>query len=332
MLHLPILLIHGFNGQPANWTDKEDRFPEFLAAHDYDPALIRLFSYGFVESNGKPVYNATGDMRAIAHRLTEYDSADPETSQAAVETLSRDSVARGGPAKVTIIAHSSGGLIARYYLSCQTADEFQTRYQGKVERVIMLGTPHLGVELEDALDPVPTPIVFALLSRLHPAFPRADMDDLVEMRNSVRTAPKSDSAATTALQQIHPNSEFLRALNRKGAMPGDVSFFNIAGDIRVRAAVDLFNRPLFQREASLGDLLVTTRSACTIPNAPSVCYPIVEHHQIGVAVGGHSVIKAHLQNDPRLAPIHRRLRGHPDVQAQVLAILRSAPSPASPPS
>src|SRR5690349_20043287 len=122
MIDLPILLIHGFNGQPANWTDPQDRFPDFLAAHDYDPELIRLFSYGFVESANGPVYNATGDMRTIAHRLAENDSTDPETYRAAVDNLSRDSVARGGPSKITIIAHSSGGLIARYYLSCQTED------------------------------------------------------------------------------------------------------------------------------------------------------------------------------------------------------------------
>src|SRR4051812_41092796 len=113
MIALPILLIHGFNGQPANWTDPEDRFPEFLAAHDFDPELIRIFSYGFTEREGKPIYNATGDMREIAHRLDKAESADPETRLAAVEQLSRDSVARGGPSKITIIAHSSGGLVAR---------------------------------------------------------------------------------------------------------------------------------------------------------------------------------------------------------------------------
>lgn len=329
MIPLPILLIHGFNGQPANWTDTENRFPEFLAAHDYDPALIRLFSYGFVQEKGKPIYNATGDMRKIARRLTLADSADPETSQAAVERLSRDSVARGGPSKITIIAHSSGGLIARYYLSCQAEDEFQTRYLGNVARVIMLGTPHLGVEIQDALDPIPTPIVFAFLSRMHPAFPQADLDDIKEMRKSMQSIhPELGSNHITAFQQIHPKSEFLRELNRPGAMPSDVTFYNIAGDIRVRAAVQVFERPLFQREASLGDLLVTTHSGCTIPNAASDCHHIVEPFQIGVAVGGHSFITGEFQNDPQPAPTHRRLRAHPGAKQKILEILR-APDPSA---
>lgn len=321
MIHLPILLIHGFNGQPANWTDPQDRFPEFLAANDYDPELIRLFSYGFVESAAGPVYNATGDMRTIAHRLSEDTSSDPETYRAAVDRLSRDSVARGGPSKITIIAHSSGGLIARYYLSCQTEDEFQTCYKGNVARVIMLGTPHLGVDIEDALDPLPPQVVFAILSRMHPAFPKADMDDIQEMNQSVQTQHDAADKPSTvesdkmaAFRQIHPKSDFLRDLNRPGAMPQDISYFNIAGDIRVHAEVDVFDHPLFSKEAGLGDMLVSTDSACTIPNAVSTCDHIVAEYQLGKGTFDPDKEKP--------APMHRRLRAHPDSKQKILEILR----------
>lgn len=331
MVALPILLIHGFNGQPANWTDPEDRFPEFLGEHGFDPELIRIFSYGFTETKGEPIYNATGDMRAIAHRLAEADSADPETRQAAVEQLSRDSVARGGPAKITIIAHSSGGLIARYYLACQTEDPFRTRYRGNVARLIMLGTPHLGVEIEQVFDPLPTPIVFSVLAHLHPAFPHADLDDIQEMRGAMQELHQSirnDSFGvppqvnTTAYEQIHPKSEFLRELNRPGAMPNDVAYFNIAGDIRVKTDVRILNRPLLVREKSLGDLLVSRDSACTIPNAASRCDTIVERHELEVALGGRGLIHAHVQvSDGRPSPIHRRLRSLPEAREKILGLL-----------
>ncbi len=332
MIPLPILLIHGFNGQPANWTDAQDRFPEFLAAHGFDPALIRLFSYGYVKGNGAPIYNATGDLRAIAHRLDKADSADPETRQAAVEQLSRDSAARGGPSKITIIAHSSGGLIARYYLSCQTEDEFQTRYRGNVARVIMLGTPHQGVDIQAALDPLPTPLVFAALSHLHPAFPKADLDDIQEMRHAMKTLHQAQreqlfgaSSRDAAYEQFHPQSEFLRALNRPGAMPREIAYFNLAGDVRVRAVVNLGNRPAFIREKSLGDLLVSVHSACTIPNAAARYDTVIEQHEIEVALGGRGAIRAHVQmRDGEPAPIHRNLRSHPRVREKILNILQNS--------
>lgn len=332
MIPLPILLIHGFNGQPANWTDPEDRFPDFLAAHGFDPALIRLFSYGFIQKDGKPIYNAVGDLRALAHRLDESESADPETRQAAVEQLSRDSVARGGPSKITIIAHSSGGLIARYYLSCAAPDEFNTRYRGNVARVLMLGTPHLGVDFESALDPLPSPIVFALLARMHPAFPHADLDDIQEMRSSMQQTQESirqqflgDSVrdTTSAYKQFHPNSEFLRALNRPGAMPQDVSYFNLAGDVRVTACVH-WQRREFVRETSLGDFLVSPHSACTIPNAPSSCETVVARREIDIALGGRGLIQAHVSDDAQPLPLHRHLRSNPTIRAALLKILGSA--------
>src|SRR5512138_1063764 len=71
MIPQPILLIHGLNGSPSNWTGPDDRFPEFLAAHGYDPALIRVFNYGYEVYNGKRTYNNLGDIRQIAHRLDQ---------------------------------------------------------------------------------------------------------------------------------------------------------------------------------------------------------------------------------------------------------------------
>ncbi len=78
MISAPILFIHGLNGAPANWTGAADGLPQYLAAHGYDPELIRVFSYGYAESGGKRYYNGTGDMRQIAHRLDQADANNRE--------------------------------------------------------------------------------------------------------------------------------------------------------------------------------------------------------------------------------------------------------------
>ena len=140
---LPILFIHGFNGDPGDWTD--GGFRQYLLEHgNLDPDLVRLFRYGVAEDG---TYNNRGDLRQIASRLAGVGLSDKERLTCSVDQLSADSVARGGPAQVTLIAHSLGGIISRYYLSRTTPDEFGTVYRGNVGRLITIASPHRGVDL-----------------------------------------------------------------------------------------------------------------------------------------------------------------------------------------
>ncbi len=165
---VPIMLIHGFNGYPEGWLP----LYEALVARGADPELIRLFHYGWQEGAGgepapprpslaeragllgpaaaagpPPGYNAQADIRQIAARLVRRDTSEPEVLRSQVARLSEASVARGGPARVTIVAHSMGGLVARYYLSQRVPDEWGTVNEGVVGRLITLATPHQGLEL-----------------------------------------------------------------------------------------------------------------------------------------------------------------------------------------
>ncbi len=333
MIPLPILLIHGFNGAPSNWTGPDDRFPDYLAAHGFDPALIRVFSFGYVQYNGKPTYNNLGDMRRIAHRLDDADGDDAHNCS--LQRLSADSIARGGPEQVTIIAHSSGGLIARYYLTRQDPDEFGTRYRGNVARAIFLGTPHHGVDIEDILDPLPTNIlVYRLMVRLHYLFPpgyreqgeslRAQFRDL---RRVTRTTflGREDAAETPAFKQMHPNSQFLQDINRPRAMPRDAAYFNIVGDIRARVRVNAVGRTLLNGEKCFGDFLVSTGSAGSIPNAPSECYPIVDEFRLNVDIGKRiSQLVRFGDSNAEPIPIHRHLRNLPASRKKMLELLQHA--------
>jgi pimeloyl-ACP methyl ester carboxylesterase len=334
MIHLPILLIHGFNGAPTNWTGPSDRFPEFLAEHGFDPDLIRVFGYGYDMFKGKRTYNNLGDIRQIAHRLDDPNSADAH--DCSVDVLSRDSVARGGPRTVTIIAHSSGGLVARYYLTRREQDQFGTRYRGNVGRAIFLGTPHRGVDVEDILDPLPTNmLVYRLMVRVHYLLPPEYSEQSQSLRQhfsqlheTTRKAFYGESSEldtpgeTPAFKQMHPGSEFLQDINRPGGMPDDAEYHNIIGDIRAGVRIEAFGRTVLDREKSFGDFLVSAESAGSIPNAPSITYPIVDEHCLQVDVGRRvSQLVQFADNGEHPIPIHRYLRSLPAARRRMLAIL-----------
>lgn len=331
----PILLIHGFNGSPHNWTGPADRFPDFLSAHGYDPALIRVFDYGYDENDPERRYNNLGDMRQIAHRLDEGNPSDPAANNYSVDRLSYESVMRGGPPKVTIIAHSSGGLIARYYLTRQTEDEFGTRYRGNVGRVIFLGTPHQGVDIEDLLDPLPTNfLIYRLMLRLHYLFPPSyheQSETLREMFHGLKQSSReplsgstSEASETPALKEMHPGSAFLQEINHPGAMPREIEYVNIIGDVRGGVIVKWANRVVWTGERSFGDMLVSTHSAGTIPNAPSRTFPLVEKLCLEVDLRRRSSrLVSFTATGEHPTPIHRWLRSLPAARQKILDTLNS---------
>jgi hypothetical protein len=245
--------------------------------------------------------------------------------------LSQDSAARGGPSKITVIAHSSGGLIARYYLSRQTEDRFGTRYRGNVARVIFLGTPHQGVDVENILDPLPNNLTYGLMIRFHYLFPL----DYQEQAESVRTRfrklrkgawrdwrrDEDRAEEMPAFRQLHPGSELLSEINRSGAMPQDIEYINIVGDIQAGICVQVGKRILINKRKDLGDFLVTAGSAGIIPNAFSNCFSITADYRIDVELHRRAKQIFCLTRSPGPIPIHRHLRRHPAVQRKVLELL-----------
>lgn len=335
LLPLPILLIHGFDGTPADWT--EDGFPLTLVKEGrFDPELIRLFYYGL---NAEGNYNNRGDIRQVAARLMARPASRPEDLASQVGVLSRDSVAKGGPSKVTVVAHSMGGLVARYYLSRRTPDEFGTVYQGDVSRLITIGSPHLGIELADLIGLLSNHSllwrVFRWLERLPLLNPRTteqlqQADDAIRWwqqqarRNLVHPLETQETGRldSPALRQVEPDSAFLRALNAPGAMPTDVLVDALYGDIRFTMEMTVGRLPIYRRSVLLGDLLVSVESASTVPNASvrSFSFPHEQRWTLSL-VGEPAGLAAN--NAAYLPPsYHGNLRAHPGVQAQVLNILR----------
>jgi pimeloyl-ACP methyl ester carboxylesterase len=286
---LPILFIHGFNGDPGDWTD--GGFRQYLLEHGgLDPDLVRLFRYGVAEDG---TYNNRGDLRPIAARLAGVGLSAKDRLTSSVDQLSADSIARGGPAQVTLIAHSLGGIISRYYLSRTTADEFGTLYRGHVGRLITIGSPHRGVDLLRLTKLAPRDSLpwrfIRLLEKLGlaPALPAEAVEAWEASLNQAQLAERAQVAPemlpdsrvlltdTPIYQQLAPDSPLLAELNRPGTLPADVEAHTFYGDIRIRTRVLLGQDgpALFDHVASFGDLAVPADSAREIPYARAMPHP-----------------------------------------------------------
>ncbi len=291
---LPILFIHGFNGDPGDWTD--GGFRQYLLARGgLDPDLVRLFRYGVAEDG---TYNNRGDLRQIASRLAGAGLSEAERGQSSVDQLSADSVARGGPSQVTLIAHSLGGIISRYYLSRTEPDAFGTVYRGNVGRLITIGSPHRGVDLLrlTALAPRNSLIwrFIRLLERLGlaPALPAAAVEAWEaalhesELAERGRIAPEAlpDSRVlltdTPIYQQLAPDSPLLAELNRPGALPALVEAHTFYGDIRLGVRITAAGLKLVDRTVSIGDMAVPAYSAREIPGASATRHPFVTEKRV----------------------------------------------------
>jgi len=339
----PILLIHGFRGQPNDWT-LDSGFRDFLIQEGgFDPDLVRLFHYGYRLEDGQRLYDYQKDIRLSAHRLASrgiaplcpyYPTDAPEIQLA---TLSRDSQARGGPAKVDIVAHSMGGMVARYYLSCRQPDAWGTYNEGLVGKLITIGTPHLGVDLLRTIEAVPRGSWawrFLCLLDNSPFFRDKPVTEVEEFEAGLRIAlsqaqerslgpDRRAVLASTALQQLTPGSEFLKALNEPGKMPKDVDYYCLAGNIICDIKITVWGWLFFHREISLGDLLIEHESATTIPGVQPKVYTFGQRLEFALNVGSPAGTGRRAGALAHLLPVeHGALLANRQVQETVLGILK----------
>ena len=333
---LPILFIHGFNGDPGDWTD--GGFRQYLLDRGgLDPDLVRLFRYGVADDG---TYNNRGDLRPIAARLAGVGLSDKDRLTCSVDQLSADSVARGGPAQVILIAHSLGGIISRYYLSRTTPDEFGTIYRGNVGRLITIASPHRGVDLARLTELAPRGSLGWLFIRLleklglAPALPAQSVEawgatlNQAQLTARAQVAPEMlpDSRVlltdTPIYLQLHPDSPVLAELNRPGTMPANVACHCFYGDILVRVAVRAAGLWVMDHTTSFGDLAVPAYSARAIPNARSTPHPFVTQKSLKwtLRVAPIEDEERSLADDlPETQ--HGKLLSNPAVQAGVLSVL-----------
>jgi pimeloyl-ACP methyl ester carboxylesterase len=351
---LPILFIHGFNGDPGDWTDSgfrqyviEQGDPSAsselalnaVKGQALDPDLVRQFRYGVAEDG---TYNNRGDIPQLAARLAGVGLSDKEMLTSSVDRLSADSVARGGPAGVTLIAHSMGGIISRYYLSRREPDRFGAVYRGHVGRLIQIASPNQGVDLMRLTALAPRGSLSWLFIRLLEKLGLAQAlpGDAVEaweaqfqqMQTAERDAVAPPISApgsrvlltdTPVYQQLAPGSPLLTELNLPGTMPAHVECHTFYGDIRVRLVVALrpAGRVLLDHAASFGDMLVPAYSAAEIPGAQATPHPYVAERRIELNLRvAASEPRALADLLPDIS--HAKLLSNRAVQDAVLALLQ----------
>jgi pimeloyl-ACP methyl ester carboxylesterase len=118
----PVLLLHGVGGDATlawhavNMGGEKGLVP-YLVERGH-----RVFALTFAVSHGSSVSHAVH----VAHALER------------VRELT-------GAAQVDVVAHSMGGLAARAYLT--RVDRLIPRYRNDVRRLVLLGTPNLGLDL-----------------------------------------------------------------------------------------------------------------------------------------------------------------------------------------
>lgn len=342
MLPRPILFIHGFDGRPEHWV--QDGFPRFLAKEGgFDPELMHLFSFGTIKTveDGRLEYNNEGDMRQIASRLSRAVSEAAEDLECVVDHLSAKSVAKGGPKKVDLVCHSIGGLIARYYLSCKEPDEHGTCYNGKIRKLIMIGTPQLGLmslNLAQALVPQGS-----LLRRILDTFEKLpwmvgkfsgrlqDLDDywlkVIKVASKELRDPHTETPFDSpAVTQTRPDSEFIKYLNAPERLPTDVEYHLLYGDIYFQIDLQLFGVRIVRHRQSFGDFLIPTASSSILPNVPYKVYPFETQLGGRIRIGRHTKMTSQAEmmagiNGLLPPTAHGNLRRNPAVQRKVLEIL-----------
>lgn len=104
----PIIFVHGYSGSGSNW----DIMASWFVRDGYPSAKLYRFNYNSLTASNK-------------------------TSASQLATFINSVRSKNGNAPVTIIAHSNGGLVARWYLA-------QLGGSAAVKRFISLGSPHAG--------------------------------------------------------------------------------------------------------------------------------------------------------------------------------------------
>lgn len=121
----PLLLVHGYMDTTASsWWDELE---ENLTAHGYDHDDI----YQAELSSGS-VFSSLPGSNMIPG--TTVDAPDSYADELAPQI---EAIAERYEDEVTILAHSMGGLDARYYIEAMDGDDY-------VDTLVTVGTPHQG--------------------------------------------------------------------------------------------------------------------------------------------------------------------------------------------
>jgi pimeloyl-ACP methyl ester carboxylesterase len=124
----PVVLLHGWQG---NWATFESWQNIFTTSHSYD---WKAFPVGEKSENGKI------DFTPEAFRP---DSSPVAQMAASMKSYIQYAQVDRNAWHVDVVAHSSGGLVARYYIDQMMPPPYPD-FRPQISHLVMLGTPNMG--------------------------------------------------------------------------------------------------------------------------------------------------------------------------------------------
>lgn len=231
-LRVPVVLVHGFNTQRADW-------PAITKALSAEPDLT-VTKFDYTAESLEWVTNAN-----IGPRLADLIACLGDYSRLA-----------GGPGKVIVVAHSMGGLATRF-AGAQSRNG--TLVGDRIGLVLTIGTPNSGSLAAAAISGDLNPLVLdssVLMAELDAAC--ADVRYWTRFRSACDYRTPVGAPATTAMQ---PGSAELAAL---AAPNPNETVHAFAGQVRLVAHLWHWSGPI----GDLGDLIVGVPSATAYPSPP----------------------------------------------------------------
>ena len=221
--HTAVLLVHGFSGQPTDFSRSVAGSPSMVASLEKIPGVA----------------TATFDYSKYALRWVTDPHIGPGLAAAIV------CLAKRTGHQVTLVGHSMGGLAIEY---AQAQTVAGTKVASVIDRVVTIGTPYEGSQLLGLTNGLTGIVLNRLLDAARdvcgdpkPTHPSRDVCDLL------------GAQATPAVQGLKPGSPELAALP-----PWDprLVVHAVAGDLSLY--VSAFG---LEQSASVGDILVSVDSA-----------------------------------------------------------------------
>lgn len=250
--HHPVILVHGIGGKADTYWNEENgakSIYQTLSDNGYDMDLVIRFAYP-ADSSGQ-----------------EYPFASVIDAAEKLKQEIDDLRSRSGSDTVDIVAHSLGGIITRQYMK-----QYPNHH---IRKFVDLATPHSGSEVMGFYNST----IEDIATFNHSAQPNSIWDLYIKPKISQglndlahdlwknhlsSTLPDPTSPAA---KQLDPNSSFIRDLNQMGNSPSDAEYYLLYGDIFVNLKMNFFGVwAELNNLASVGDLVMATQNASTIPN------------------------------------------------------------------
>ncbi|MEW6608423.1 MAG: hypothetical protein AB1414_13430, partial [bacterium] len=221
---MPVLFIHGINANCKTWDIAIPELKKYFGYRKVTSENVEIAPKKpdmpedggvtwFQSSDGKyesPArlyleafdYGGEDKKGSFYHIGSNYGTLTKKVEEEILPAYYGDNWKDDPNAKINIIAHSQGGLVARYYIQHGGADN--------VKRLITIGTPHLGSNLAVPPRIIGLPANLPILGKLYEALllkPAGKILEVVGIGNFI------SNANMPALVDLCPNSQFLKELN-----------------------------------------------------------------------------------------------------------------------